>query len=316
MKLTKVINLLFAVAMVAFMTTACSKDEKDDKIPDSSSIQQLVKDEITMESSSEDALSDANDVLSKDNTKNLQNLPCNAVIDSTFSIGLDTVTYTITFNGLNCAGTKKKTGSLSIKKKVSDHWSMAGTTVFITFNNLKIEKAPNGIPNGNWLILNGTKIWKNVSGGLIKNLSGTGSVVYTVAGSLQATFNDNTNRTWNVNRQFTYTGNYANNDLTLSLSGLGSTPDYNNLVVWGTNRHGESFYTQINQTVVLKQKWGWDPVSGIKIHQIPSDNKKATITFGYDNNNQVVTNPNIRPTHLKVDWVKGSYSGTIFLALP
>ncbi|NTW34468.1 MAG: hypothetical protein HGB12_17915, partial [Bacteroidetes bacterium] len=87
-----------------------------------------------------------------------------------------------------------------------------------------------------------------------------------------------------------------------------------NLVAWGTNRHGELFYTQITQSVVRKQVCDWDPSEGIIIHQIPGVNKKATITFGYDDNNVAITGTDC-PTKYKLDWEVNGNSGTIFLAL-
>jgi hypothetical protein len=48
---------------------------------------------------------------------------------------------------------------------------------------------------------------------------------------------------------------------------------------------------------------------------IPSDDKQATITFGYDNNNQLILNGDC-PTKYRVDWQKGSNSGTVYLFLP
>ncbi|NVN93944.1 MAG: hypothetical protein HXX18_01545 [Bacteroidetes bacterium] len=312
MKLTKITSLLCAFAMVGLFTTSCSKDEKDEKTPDSSSVQQLVKDDVVIESSFEDAMNDANDVLSKSNSKEMQSMPCNATVDSL--IVSDTVTYTITFNGLNCAGTKTKVGKLIIKKNITTPWSQALTTVNIRFDSLKVTK----VSNGNWVILNGTKSWQNVSGGLVKNLiPSSNPVIYKINGSIQATFNDNTTRTWNIARQLTYTGNYSTHELLLSVEGFGSADGYSNLVVWGTNRHNESFYTQIThaQTVVHKQSCGWNPISGVKTHKIPSDNKSATITFGFDNNNQPISGTAC-PDRLKIDWIKGSYSGTMFLDLP
>ena len=138
-------------------------------------------------------------------------------------------------------------------------------------------------------------------------------MVFKLQGSVQATFNNNTTRTWNVARKLTYTGIYPGN-LMLSIEGYGSAAGYNNLVTWGVNRHGENFYTQINQAVVLKQQCGWDPISGVKVHQIPADGKSATITFGYDNNNLPITN-GACPDKFKVDWVKGNNSGTVFINL-
>ena len=310
MKSTKKITLVFAIALIGVFSTACKKELKDNLNPDSSSIQQLVKDEVVIESSSEEAINDANDVLSKSNTKDLQAMPCNANIDSVLIA--DTMIYTITFNGLNCAGTKFKTGKLIVKKNVLTPWSQALTTVTIRFDSLKVTK----VSNGNWVMMNGTKTCQNVSGGLVKNLTSSSSpIVQKVIGSIQATFSDNTTRTWNVARQITYSGNYATHELLISLAGLGSENGYTNLVVWGINRHNENFYTQISQAIVLRESCGWNAISGIKTHQIPSDNKSATITFGFNNLNQPITG-NACPEKLKIDWTKGSYSGTLFLDLP
>jgi hypothetical protein len=86
-------------------------------------------------------------------------------------------------------------------------------------------------------------------------------------------------------------------------------------VVWGTNRNGEDFYTRITESVVHKEVCDWNPVTGIKIHEIPAVDKSATITFGYDSNNEPVTNGDC-PTHYRVDWQNGTYTGTSFLPLP
>jgi hypothetical protein len=53
----------------------------------------------------------------------------------------------------------------------------------------------------------------------------------------------------------------------------------------------------------------------VKKMMIPSDDKGATITFGYNNNDEPVTG-NDCPTKYKVDWYKGNRSGTIYLFLP
>jgi len=305
----KFLSFLIAIAIIGLLTTSCNKDEKNEKIPDASSMQQLAQDEVTIESYSNEALDDANEVLSKNSFKTTSSLPCNSSIDSL--ITGDTMTYTLTFNGLNCSGNKLKTGQLIFKRKLSAPWSQAGTAVSMQFLNFKVTK----VSTQKWIMLNGTKIWTNVSGGLIKNLgsSATTSVTHSIVGSIQAAFSDTTTRTWNIARKKTFTGSYPA-ALILSIEGMGSSNGYSNLATWGLNRHNENFYTQINQAVVLKQTCGWEPVSGIKVHQIPSDNKTATATFGYDSNNQIITNGNC-PDRYKVDWVKGSYSGTFFLDL-
>jgi hypothetical protein len=66
--------------------------------------------------------------------------------------------------------------------------------------------------------------------------------------------------------------------------------------------------------VVHREACGWDPVSGIKVIEIPGAAKKATITFGYDANNQPVTG-GACPTHYMVAWEKNGNTGTLFLPL-
>ncbi|MFZ4400372.1 MAG: hypothetical protein ACOYO1_10085 [Bacteroidales bacterium] len=309
MKFTKLLSLLIVFTMIGLYTTSCKKDSKDEKLPDSASMQQLAQDEVAIESYSNEALEDANEVLSKNSLKSISALPCNATIDSVLTG--DTMTYTVTYNGLNCNGNKFKTGQMIFKRKITAPWSQAGTSVTLQFVNFKVTK----VLTQKWIMLNGIKTWTNVSGGLIKNLGNgtTTSVVHTIIGSLQATFSDTTSRIWNIARKKTFTGIYPG-ALLLSIEGLGNSNGYNNLATWGINRHNENFYTQINQAVVLKQSCGWDPISGIKVHQIPSDSKSATTTFGFDSNNQPITG-NACPTRLKIDWVKGSFSGTLFLNL-
>lgn len=129
---------------------------------------------------------------------------------------------------------------------------------------------------------------------------------------MQASFDNGTSRSWNVARQLTYTGTPG--QIVLSIDGFGSSGEFQNLVVWGTNRQGEEFYTQIVQSVVCRQACDWDPVSGIKIHQIPADSKSATITFGFDSNNQPVTGSDC-PTRYRIDWQKNNQSGTSYLPL-
>ena len=101
----------------------------------------------------------------------------------------------------------------------------------------------------------------------------------------------------------------------MTVDGFGTEGSYQQLVVWGTNRLGEAFFTQITESVVHKEVCDGDPCSGVKVHQIPSDNKMATITFGYDNNNQLITNGDC-PTKYKLDWQKNNHSGTVYLFLP
>jgi hypothetical protein len=298
--------LILAVVSVLSVSAGCRKDRNEE---DTGSLQQLAKDEVAIESATGDVLNDANSVLSGASGKSVTIFPCNVTVDSSSIVG-DTITYALTFNGLNCSGTHLREGHARIKKNVNTHWYEAGTTVKIYYDTLKITK----ISSGKYIILNGTKTFENVSGGLLIQLGDSlSSITHKITGTVQATFEDNTKRTWHISRQRTFTGTLG--QLVVTEDGFGSADGYSNLVVWGTNRNDEAFYTQITQSVVFRQSCDWNPVSGIVAHQIPDYEKKATVTFGFNNSNEPITGTEC-PTRYKVDWEKGSHTGTIYLQLP
>jgi len=304
MKTTNLIRfsaILFAVIALGF--SSCKKD----KDPDTDSLQQMAADENKMAASDDDVMNDVNAVISGGGAKSLNTLPCNVSVDSATIIG-DTIIYNITFNGLNCPGTRIRVGQAEVKKSIYTSWVNAGTTVRVKFINLLITR----VSDNKSLTLNGTRVYTNVSGGLIVNLGSTAtSIVHRVSGTLVATFDDNTTRTWNVARQRTFTGTPGN--LWCTVDGFGSADGYDYLVVWGTNRNGEQFYTQITQSVIHKQSCNWDPCAGVKVHQIPSDNKKATFTGGFDDNDQPVdVNGSACATKYRIDWEINGNSGTLY----
>ena len=257
-----------------------------------------------------DAEEDITNVMSNNfnGLKSTEGRPCNATIDST-SIVNDTISIFITYNGTTCNGKVNRSGKVEIRKRAGMHWDLAGATVIYKFINYTVTR----VATGKSVTLNGTKTFVNVNGGHRWQV-GTKitSYVEKVSGSMQASFDNGSSRTWNVARQLTYTGTPGQFNLTID--GFGSAGEYQNLVLWGTNRDGEQFYTQITQPVVHKQACDWNPVSGIKIHQVPADSKSATITFGYDSNNEPITGDNC-PTRFRMDWQKNKKSGTSFLPL-
>jgi len=312
MKTKKIFRLGFLlIGLLALIATGCKKDTTTNKKnSDTATLQQLTKDENNVSNVSDDASNDANAVLSGVTTLKITGpWLCNVTVDST-SIINDTITYYLTYNGLNCSGNLLRTGKQEIRKKAGTFWGQAGTVVITKLIDFHITH----VYSGKTLVLNGTRTFENVSGGFIWQLgSGVTSVVHRVTGTMLATFDDGTTRTWNIARQQVYTGTLT--QLVLTTDGFGTADGYNNLVTWGISRNGEQFYTQVTQSVVHRQACNWNPVSGIMIHQVPSDNKSATVTYGYDDNNLPVTGDNC-PTRYRVDWVKNGFSGTMFLPLP
>ncbi len=305
LKFSAVLLLVISLAIVG-----CKKNPVEE-IPDTSSMETLSQDENLIVQSSDGIMNDVCSFLSEGNFKstNWWIPPCNATLDSVRVIN-DTLTFFITYDGLNCAGTRIRTGNIEIRKPVGVNWHEAGATVNVKIIDFTITKV--GTPRT--VTLNGTRTLENESGGVIWQLgNGIDYVVHQATGSMSAVFGNGTSRIWYFARQKLFTGTPG--EFIVTVSGFGSANGYENLVVWGTNRNDEDFYTQIIQAVEFKQVCDWHPVSGIKVHQIPGDNyKSATITFGYDDNNQPVTGDEC-PTKFKLDWERNGNSGTIYLFL-
>ena len=296
--------ILFVVIGISF--SSCKKDKIEESEPDTSTLQQLSKDESEVQAASEDATSDINGVLSNGISKSRW-IPRNATLDSGVVVG-DTITYTLTFNGINTNGRRTRTGKIEIKKCINTTWAVAGDKVFVTFINFKISRTS----TNRYVIFNGTKLFKNVSGGLIRRLGfGDTTVVHEVSGTLTLTFDDNSIRVWNVAKRKTYTGTHGH--IILTVDGFGTDATYTNLIAWGTNRNNELFYSKINQLIVHKELCDWEPVSGEITHDIPSKSATARITYGYDNN-LPITNNNC-PSQYRLDWTRNSHSGTLFISL-
>lgn len=301
---------IILVSSIALLFTSCAKEDLSSGLVDPVSLEQLSTDENNVENIIADAEGDITSVLSNNGSglKSTAWLPCNATVDSSARIN-DSVTIYITYNGTTCNGNRSRTGKIEVKKKVGTHWEQAGATVIYKYINFKVTR----VTTGKSVTLNGTKTFVNVNGGHRWQVGTTiSSFVERISGSMQASFDNGTARTWNVARQITFTGTQGHYIRTVD--GFGSTGNYQNLVVWGTNRQGEEFFTQITQSVVSRQTCEWDPSSGIKLNQIPSDNKSATITFGYNSTNEPIVGDEC-PARYRVDWQRNNKSGTSYLPL-
>ena len=309
-----------AVLVVGLSISGCKKDNNSSSTTDTNSMQQLAKDNNQVQSSSDEVLNDVNDAVSphaaaKSGGNWWTNSHCNATLDSITS-GTVADTLNFTYSGLNCNGTLNRSGHVQVVRLKNIHWKDQGASVTVNFINLSVTK----VSSQKTFVLNGTKTYTNFSGGLLIQLgNGLTSLVHEVSGSLNIKFDDGTTRTWSVARRKTFTGTFNISTLTflnlaVTVEGLGSSNGYANLDSWGTNRNGEAFYTQINSGIVFRQDCNWKPVGGILVHQIPSDSKKATLTFGYDSSNNLTTVYN-NVTEYKLDWVKRTKSGSMFIQL-
>ena len=311
-------SLLAITALMVLVFTGCKKEETIEEPPDqngSTTIQQLTRDDNNLQKIDDDVNLDIERMLTGGNLKATTWVPCNATVDSTSVIN-DTITYFITYNGLNCAQTLYRTGKVEVKRHVNTHWFMPEATVMVKIINFNVTV----VANGNHILINGVKTHRNVTGGLLVHLgTAIDHIVHKTHGFMTVNFDDGTNRTWNIARRIIYNGTFdifqgGFTQLIIGIDGFGTAGEYVNLVTWGVARNGDQFYISVPETVHYPMSCNFNPVNGIQSIDIPSADKGATITYGFDSNNQPVTPPEC-PTKYKVDWYDGIYSGTIWLWL-
>lgn len=299
------------ITVILFILVSCSKDKTTNTATtNTESLQQLTIDENNVVSASNQAVNDVDNVLSPAKLKSTESGPCNTTV-TIGGVVNDTISIDIYYHGADCNNKVIRSGHVIVKKKYQEDWGQAGATVIVTMNNYTRTR----VSNGKSLTMNGSKHFENVSGHYLYELgldSTVTSVVHRVWGNITVTFDDSTNKVWSLARQDTYTGSSVARVMTED--GFGTAEGYTNLTAWGINRNREQFYSSIMQSVVYKEVCDFDPCSGIEVHQIPSKSKSATITFGYNSNNNLITNDDC-PTRYRVDWVVGNKYGTFFLPL-
>jgi hypothetical protein len=172
----------------------------------------------------------------------------------------------------------------------------SGSSYSITFENYKVTKNS----DKSSVILNGVKTFKNVSGGLVKNLTPSSApVVFSVRGSLSITFADGSTRAWGLWRKKTYT-RMSNNSLDVKIE----SDTLNNIVEIGYTRANDKFVNTISTPLEASQTCGWrNLIAGVRTHTVVSGTARTfTTTFGLDASGNAVTGGNC-PTSYKVDWV-------------
>jgi hypothetical protein len=270
-------RILYAAAVItctAFFITSCQKNSSSDT--DYTSESTTHSDDQSRFSSEIDAASnDANLVLETTagfRGGGIQSIICDA------TIAVDTIsnprTITITYNGTNCLGNRTRTGVIVISMAQGVHWRNAGAQLNVSFQNFKITR----LSDNKSITINGTQTYTNVSGGLLINLPTLNSITHTITSSnMSVTFDNNTQRTWQVARQHVFT---YNNGVVISVTGMHTDGQVTGISEWGTNRFGNSFTTAITQPLVLRQDCSFRVGSGSVTHAVSA--WTASAIFGLD----------------------------------
>jgi len=305
----KQIALLFIIMLSgAVYFTACKKESSsgdsnaevtkhsDDQAQISAEVDAVANDaDIALESSS--SFSGRMD--------QTQTLICNAtVVADTIS---NPRTITITYNGLNCFGTETRTGAVVLSMAQGVRWKDIGATLNVSFQNLHITR----ISDNKSITISGTQTYTNVSGGLLINLATLQTITHRITSNgISVTFDDNTQRTWQVAKQrvFSY-----NNGVVITTTGAHTDGALTNIAEWGTNRFGHAFTSATTQPLIVRQDCNFRLTGGQVTHT--TSGITAVATFGLNSGGIPTSCPGTGAYYFKVIWT-GPNGNTITVILP
>jgi hypothetical protein len=301
---------LVALTAFAFLLsfTACKKE--------GSSSSDTTTTEISTQSDDQERFSSETDAVSNDadvavesyafaaRPDGNQNLICDATI--TVDSLSDPRTITITYNGSNCLGTRTRTGVVVISMASGIHWREAGAAITVTYQNLRITR----VSDNKSITINGEHTITNVNGGLLYNLVALGTITHSITSSgMTVTFDDGTQRTWQVSRQrvFSY-----DNGVVITTTGTHTDGNNTTIAEWGTNRAGHAFSSSTLEPLVVRQDCSFRLVSGQIMHTAPAIT--ATATFGLDASGNPTGCPGLGHYYFKLVWTgTGGTTHTIIL---
>jgi hypothetical protein len=306
----QVLLLSTSIFFLATIFTGCKKEtspaddnnatevsvQSDDQARFSTEIEAVANDaDLALESSSNFA----------GRMNGVQTIICDATL--VFDTVSNPRTITITYSGVNCWGSRTRTGVVVLSMAQGVHWKNAGATLTVNYQNLKITR----VIDNKSITINGTQTFTNVSGGLLFNLPTLGTITHTITSSnMSVTFDDNTQRTWQVAKQrvFTY-----NNGVVITSSGTHTDGNNTNIAEWGLNRFGHAFASSTVQPLVIRQDCDFRLVSGEVKHTTPL--VTATATFGLDASGSPTSCPGSGHYYFKVVWT-GTNGNSATVILP
>ncbi|MES2558784.1 MAG: hypothetical protein V4590_03535 [Bacteroidota bacterium] len=276
---------LVALTALSLSLSSCKKNDKDEQDTDDTGTQtQHSGDESLMQIESENSLNEVNTALSGSTFGKTGEIAGATIVDSP-----SIKTIFITYNGTSADGKRTRTGEVTVQLVTGNNWGEAGAQIRITYTNLKITH----VVTGKSVTLNGYHLITNVTGGRAF-ISAT--VTHTVRGAMQVSFDNTTSRNWQVARRRVV--NSSNGAYDVTISGDTTIAGLTNIVIWGTNRFGSEFYTQITQPIVFNSTCPGKPVSGVKNHKKLA--REITVTFGVDASGNPVSGT--CPYGYKINW--------------
>lgn len=282
-KQTKLLLSLFFGAVIMF--SSCKKTS--DTVSDNTTDLAIHSDDESRMSLETDAVAnDANTVIDGNSSFNGRvdgtlGIICDAAATSDSANGQRRIT--ITYNGVNCNGTRTRTGTVVISMPLSVHWKDAGAVLTVNVQNLKITR----VVDGKSITINGSQTFTNVSGGRLRDLASVGTITHSINSTgITVTFDNGSSRVWQVAKQrvFTY-----NNGVVITTTGTHTDGTTTGIAEWGTNRFGNDFVSAITQPMIIRQDCDFRLTAG----QVTHSRMIATVvvTFGLNADGNPTTCP-------------------------
>lgn len=305
----RIFSAAFSLLALTLFFSSCKKEGSTSNEDLSAETSTHSDDQSRFSAEADAAANDANTVLEltagfTGKPGDLQSVFCDATVVVDTSGNPRTIT--VTFDGTNCLGNRTRTGVIILSMPQGTRWNQPGASVSLTFQNYKVTR----VRDNKSLTFNGTMTYTNVSGGLLINLPNLNNITHTASSSnMSVTFDNGTQRTWQVARQRVYT---YSNGVVITINGLHSENGVTGITEWGTNRYGRTFTTRIDQPVVLRQDCAFRVGSGKVVHTTPA--YTASTTFGLDAAGNPTACPGNSNYYMKVEWTgQGGNTRTVIL---
>ncbi len=193
--------------------------------------------------------------------------------------GTNQKTIIYTFDKNSTCSSRSRQGTITVTLVQGNYFREQGAVYNLVFEGYGVTY------NGKMMTLTGTQTVTNVTGGLPRSRFVDGSIVtHKVSGNMELAFDGfEGTRNWQINREITWANTAG--ILSFSISSDNSVDELNNVSVWGTNRFGNKFYTQITTPIVANSNCGWyRPTSGTRVHILKDADESIKFTVTVTNN--------------------------------
>ena len=296
-------NFMVAItALLMLSVVSCKKSNSDNEADYTDEFKVQSDDHTFMSSQNDEVTADANTALESDPT--LAGRPMYTICGATVATvsNANGRTVTITYNGNNCKNTRKRVGVVELSIAGTNKWKNAGTVLNVKYMNLKITRLANGVATKS-LTINGTEMYTNTSGGKLVDVAlSNATVIHDITSSgLTLTFDDGTQRSWEISKRKQFTN--AGGNVVITTTGTHSDGTNSDIAEWGTNRKGKVFTARIVEPIVMKQDCDFRIGSGKICYTkfvVP-----IYVTFGLNATGTPTTCPGTGNTYyMKIDWTK------------